>query len=161
MLLSMAALIIALFVILVAWGWYLVPKKTGAHKASTLSFIGQQSKSLPSPDVTVIPVAQIEKEPGHRIYVPGVPGPGQPSLASARRRRIRGTLVTMAIVSVAAALYTGSTNWWFTHIGVDALLLIYYGLSQHLRSSGARVSRPPAYAGAGESEPILRRVAGG
>ena len=156
----MAALIIALFVILVAWGWYLVPKKTGAHRASTLSFIGQQS-SRPSADVTVIPVAQIEKEPGHRIYVPGVPRPGQPSLASARRRRIRGTLVTMAVVSVAAALYTGSSNWWLTHIGVDALLLIYYGLSQQLRSSGARVSRSPAYAGAGESEPILRRVAGG
>ena len=152
----MAALIIALFVILVAWGWYLAPKKTGAHKASTLSFIGR-----PSPDATVVRVAQIEEKPGHGIYVPGVPRPGQPSLASARRRRIRGTLVTMAVLSVAAALYTGSTNWWLTHIGVDALLLIYYGLSHQVRSSGARVSRPPAYVGAGESEAILRRVAGG
>ncbi len=157
----MAALIIALFVILVAWGWYLVPKKSGAHKASTLSFIGQQSKSRPFPDVTIIPVAQIEKDPGHRIYVPGVPGLGQPSMATARRRRIRGTLGTMAVLSVAAALYTGSSNWWLTHIGVDALLLIYYGLSQQLRSSGARVLRSSDYAGAGESEPILRRVAGG
>jgi len=82
----MAALMIALFIILVAWGWYLVPKKTGAHKSSRLSFGRQQSKSGQAPDVTVIPVAPAAGNTGLRVaggagykeHVPGAPGPPSP-----------------------------------------------------------------------------------
>ena len=155
----MAALMIALFIILVAWGWYLVPKKTGAHKSSRLSFGRQQSKSGSAPAVTVIPVARVAGSIGHQERAPGAPGP--PSPASARRSRIRGVLVAMAVISAAAALYTGSLNWWLTHIGVDALLLVYYGLSLQVQSRAASASRSAGLGSRGRSDPVLRRVVGG
>lgn len=67
----------------------------------------------------------------------------------------------MAVVSVAAALYTGSFNWWLVHIGVDALLLIYYGLSLQVQRSAPSVSRSPVMASRERSDPVLRRVVGG
>ncbi|MDE0602702.1 MAG: hypothetical protein OXI56_12980 [bacterium] len=155
----MAALMIALFVILVAWGWYLVPKKTGAHKSSRLSFGRQQSKSGRTPEVTVIPVARVTGNNGYQERVPGAPGP--PSAASARRSRVRGFLLAMAVISAAAALYTRSLNWWLTHIGIDALLLVYYGLSLQLQSRSASVSRSRGVGSRGRSDPVLRRVVGG
>ena len=155
----MAALMIALFVILVAWGWYLVPKKTGAHKSSRLSFGRQQPRSGRVPDVTVIPVARVAGSTGNGEHVPGAPGP--PSAASARRSRIRGVLVAMAVISAASALYTRSLNWWLTHIGIDALLLIYYGLSLQVQSRAASLSRSPGVGSRGRSDPVLRRVVGG
>ena len=155
----MAALMIALFVILVAWGWYLVPKKTGAHKSSRLSFGRQQSKSGRAPEVTVIPVARVAGNSAYREQVPGAPGP--PSPASARRSRIRGVLVAMAVISAAAALYIRSLNWWLIHIGVDALLLIYYGLSLQVQSRAASLSRSQGAGSRGRSDPVLRRVVGG
>lgn len=155
----MAALMIALFVILVAWGWYLAPKKTGAHKSSRLSFGRQQSKSGRAPEVTVIPVARVAGSPGYGEHVPGAPGP--PSAASARRSRIRGVLVAMAVISAAAALYTRSLNWLLTHIGMDALLLVYYGLSLQVQSRASSLSRSLGVGTTGRSDPVLRRVVGG
>ena len=155
----MAALMIALFVILVAWGWYLVPKKTGAHKSSRLSFGRQQPKSGRAPAVTVIPVARVAGSNGFRERVPGAPGP--PSAASTRRGRIRGVLVAAAVISVAAALYTRSLNWWLTHIGIDALLLVYYGLSLQVQSRAASLSRSRGVGSSGRPDPVLRRVVGG
>ena len=154
----MAALMIALFVILVAWGWYLAPKKTGAHKSSRLSFGRQQSRSGRAPQVTVIPAARSDGR-GYGENVPGAPGP--PSAASARRSRIRGVLVAMVVISAAAALYTRSLNWLLTHIGMDALLLVYYGLSLQVQSRASSLSRSPGVGTTGRSDPVLRRVVGG
>ena len=66
----------------------------------------------------------------------------------------------MAVISAVAALYTGSLNWWLTHIGVDALLLIYYGLSLQVQSRAASASRA-GVGSRGRSDPVLRRVVGG
>ncbi len=155
----MAGLIIALFIILVAWGWYLIPKKSGAQKTSTLSFFGQQSKGGQSSGVTVIPVSYLKEDPGHDRLDPI--GREQRPMASARRRRVRTFLVVLAFLSVAAALYTGSLNWWLAHIGIDALLVIYYGLAMQFQSSNALASYSPGSMDRGESVSLLRKVAGG
>ena len=66
-----------------------------------------------------------------------------------------------AVISAAAALYTRSLNWWLTHIGIDALLLVYYGLSLQVQSRAVSVSRSPGVGSTGRSDPVLRRVVGG
>ena len=162
----MAALIIALFLIVVVWGWFLIPKKAGAHKASTMSVRGRQSKT-PGPrsrsrstaaDVTVVPVASTGTSPGAPVPVVG----GQRTRASARRRRVRTVLITAAVTTVAAALYTGSINWWLTHAAFDALLVICYGLEMQLQDGAADKRVPtPASADQEPAQPALRRVAGG
>ncbi|MYD42006.1 MAG: hypothetical protein F4W94_09835 [Acidimicrobiia bacterium] len=150
---------IALFVILVAWGWYLAPKKTGAHRSSRLSFGRRQSKSGRALNATVIPVAPVTGNIGFQQHVPGAPGP--PTAASARRSRIRGVLVAVAVMSAVAALYTRSLNWLLIHIGIDALLLVYYGLSLQVQSKTASLSRSPGVGSTGRPDPVLRRVVGG
>jgi len=159
----MAALIIALFLIVVVWGWFLIPKKAGAHKASTLNVRGKQSKapnqrsrSKSVADVTVVPVAGTRTGYGAPVPVVG----GNPSGASNRRRRVRAVLVALAVLSAAAALYTGSVNWWFFHAACDALLIIYYGLAMQLQDSrvGRTITSTPSEE---EARPALRRVAGG
>ena len=162
----MAALIIALFLIVVVWGWFLIPKKAGAHKASTLSVRGRQAKSAgqrtrprsAAADVTVVPVAHTATSPGAPVPVVG----GQRARASARRRRVRTVLITAAVASLAGALYTGSVNWWLTHAAFDAMLIIYYGLEMQLQDS-ATSRKTPASADAEReaAQPALRRVAGG
>ncbi|MCE2527505.1 MAG: hypothetical protein J4G00_08235 [Actinomycetia bacterium] len=159
----MAALIIALFVIVVVWGWYLIPKKAGAHKASTLNVRGRQSKtasqvarSKSTPDVQVVPAAGTRTGYGAPVPVVG----GNRSGATNRRRRVRAVLIAMAVLSAAAALYTGSVNWWLTHAASDALLLIYFGLALQLQD-GKAASTNAAPATQQESQPALRRVAGG
>ncbi len=156
----MAVLIIALFVIVVVWGWYLVPKKTGAHKSSTLNVRGRQitsrsqrpaSRSVPG--VTVVAgVANPRVTP-----VPARVGSG----ASTRRRRIRTGLVIAAVLSIAAALYTGSINWWWAHLAMDALLIIYYGLSMQIRENRAAQIAPTVSRFQEESRSGLRKVVGG
>ena len=161
----MAALIIALFLIVVVWGWFLIPKKAGAHKASTLSVRGRQARtasqktrSKSAADVTVVPVASTATGPGAPVPVAG----GQRTRASARRRRVRTILITAAVSSLAGALYTGSLNWWLTHAAFDAMLIIYYGLEMQLQDSGTG-RRVPTAAEAEQklAQPALRRVAGG
>ena len=158
----MAALIIALFVIVVVWGWFLIPKKAGAHNASTLKVRGKRSKTpnprsvaKPAADITVVPAAGTRRGYGAPVPVVGGHRPG----ASARRRRVRAVLVAMAVLSAAVALYTGSINWWLFHAASDALLIIYYGLAMHLRDSGA--TRTPSATRSEATRPALRRVAGG
>ena len=159
-----AALIIALFVIVVVWGWYLIPTKSGAHRSSTLSFWGRQSKvasqrpqARPAPEVKVVPVAQAAAEPLGSVPFAIVQ---QGSMAFARRRRVRTVLVAMAVITVAAGLYTGSLNWWLAHVAVDALLIIYYGLAMQFQ--GSRVGMASSVISAqGGSREVLRRVAGG
>lgn len=162
----MAALIIALFLIVVVWGWFLIPKKAGAHKASTLSVRGRQAKRgsqrtrsrSAAADVTVVPVANTATGPGAPVPVAG----GQRTRASARRRRVRTVLITAAVGSLAGALYTGSVNWWLTHAAFDAMLIIYYGLEMQLQdSAGARRVRTSEDAEQEVAQPALRRVAGG
>ena len=158
----MAVLIIALFVIVVVWGWYLMPKKTGAHKSSQLNVRGrkvisrgQNLRPEPVTDVAVIPVAPAAK--AREMPVAAVTGTG----ASARRRRVRAILAGAALVSVAAALYTGSINWWLIHVAMDALLIIYYGLSLQLQESRATRAAPVVARFQEETRPTLRKVVGG
>ncbi len=158
----MAVLIIALFVIVVVWGWYLVPKKTGAHKSSTLNVRGRQitsrsqrSASRSVPGATVVPVAGAANP---RVTpVPARVGSG----ASTRRRRIRTGLVIAVVLSIAAALYTGSSNWWWVHLAMDALLIIYYGLSMQIRENRAAQIAPTVSRFQEESRSGLRKVVGG
>lgn len=138
----------------------MIPKRTGAHKSSALNvrdrrfrFGSRQSSPESAPDVTVAPAAA----PRRVAAVPAAASSG----AWARRRRIRTILVSAAVVSAAIALYTGSINWWWTHVGVDALLILYYGLSMQFEASrGARVA-PPVAPVQEESRPALRKVVGG
>lgn len=159
----MAALIIALFVIVVVWGYFLIPTKAGAHKSSALNFRGRQSRTTgqtptqPLSGVTVVPVSRSPN--GHGAPVPVVGGVR--SGASVRRRRIRNALVTMAVISAAASLYTGSINWWLTHVGIDALLIIYFGLALQLQDTRAARAATASPSGQQASRPALRRVAGG
>lgn len=159
----MAMLIIALFLIVVVWGWFLIPKKAGAHKASALSVRNRKSRtarqaalSKSNGDVHVVPVAGARTGFGAPVPVVG----GNRSGASTRRRRVRTVLVSMAILSAAAALYTGSLNWWLVHAASDALLLIYFGLAMQLRDERTK-AKPAAPSAREESRPALRRVAGG
>ena len=158
----MAALIIALFVIVAVWGWFLVPKKTGAHRSSSLSIRGrrfkpdgQRTRSGPTPEVTAIPVAGMAK--GRVAVVPAGAGTGP----SARRRRVRAVLIGAAVVSLAAALYTTSMTWWWTHLAVDGLLVIYYGLWMQWQEGRAIRVSPSISRTEQESRPALRKVVGG
>ena len=158
----MAVLIIALFVIVVAWGWYLVPKKTGAHKSSRLNVRGREFTSRgrqPEPTAaTRVSVAPVAGRPAASVRpVPSPVGSG----ASARRRRVRTVLVSTALVTVAAALYTGSVTWWWVHLAVDGLLVIYYGLSMQLQQNRTALFPPTAARPIEESRPTLRKVVGG
>lgn len=158
----MAILIIALFVIVVVWGWYMVPKKTGAHKSSTLNVRGRQFKSRsqrpraqPSSGVTVVPAAAASP-----TRVAAVPS-GPVSNASARRRRIMIGLATAALVAAAAAFYTGSASWWWVHVAFDGCLIMYYGLTLQLQQSRSALIAPVASRSPAESRPPLRQVVGG
>lgn len=71
-------------------------------------------------------------------------------------------MIAAAGASAAAALYTGSVDWWLTHAAFDAMLIIYYGLEMRLQEGAA--ARRVATPGSPEqqaSQPALRRVAGG
>ncbi len=158
----MAVLIIALFVIVVVWGWYLVPKKSGAHKSSTLNVRGRRLASRsPQPppgatsDVTVARVATAA-----RARIAPVPD-GAGSGAFARRQRVRTVLVGAAVVSLAAALYTGSISWWWLHVAIDGLLVIYYGLALQFRENRGVGMTPTVSRPQEESPPVLRKVVGG
>jgi hypothetical protein len=157
----MAALIIALFPIVVVWGWFLIPKKGGAHKAATFSMGGQPKtngrKSRSKQDeVTVVPVTNTGF--GHGAPVPVVGG--HRTGASARRRRVRTVLVGAAVGSLVLALYAASVNWWLTHAAFDALLLIYYGLEMQLQDGSVRGAATPTSTEQA-TQPALRRVVGG
>lgn len=158
----MAALIIALFVIVAVWGWFLVPKRTGAHRSSTLSVRGRQfeaarrdTPSEPAPEVAAIPVAGPAR--GRIAVVPTGAGSGP----SARRRRVRAVLIGAAVASLAAALYTTSMTWWWIHLAVDGLLVIYYGLWMQWQEGRAVPVSRPAGLTERESRPALRKVVGG
>lgn len=69
-------------------------------------------------------------------------------------------LVSMAILSAAAAFYTGSVNWWLVHAASDALVVIYFGLAMQLRDGRAKATTA-APSAREQSRPGLRRVAGG
>lgn len=160
----MAAYIIALFLIVVVWGWYLIPKKAGAHKASTLNIGGRRPKVasprsvVKSPgEITVVPVAGSQAGIGAPVPVVG----GSRSGANARRRQVRSVLGALAVLTVAAALFTGSITWWLVHICFDGLLIIYYGLTMQLQDNQTAVIARAAPSDNRESQPRLRRVAGG
>ena len=154
----MAVLIISLFVIVVVWGWYLVPKRSGTHKTSTLNVRGRGllTRSQPTPSgATPVGAPPVEK----RGLAP-VPNTRQ-SGAFTRRQRVRAVLAGAAVVSLAVALYTGSINWWWLHLAMDGLLILYYGLSLQMRENrGVRMTGTvPRYRE--ESSPVLRRAVGG
>ena len=89
----MAALIIALFLIVVVWGWFLIPKKAGAHKASTLSVRGRQARSGESEELapSLLPLMSRLFPWPSTATGPGAPVPVVPGdsgrRASARRRQ--------------------------------------------------------------------------
>ena len=160
----MAALLVALFIIVVAWGWFLVPKKSGAQRSSALNFrdrmssaIQQRPKARQAPDSGVAQVS-FSREGAPQV-IPVRAGGEYRSMAT-RRRQVRTALVVLAVLTAAVALYTGAVNWWLVHVAMDALLIIYYGLS--LQFQAARAAAPSSAAPVREeTEPVLRRVVGG
>ncbi len=157
----MAVLIISLFVIVVVWGWYLIPKKSGAHKTSTLNVRGRRLTSRNQPPLSgaTPEVAAVRVAPAEQARLAPVPNNRQGAFT--RRQRVRAVLAGAAVVSLAVALYTGSINWWWFHMAIDGLLIVYYGLSLQMRENrGVRmtgtVSRHQE-----ESPPVLRRAVGG
>ncbi len=159
----MAALLVALFIIVVAWGWFLVPKKSGSQRPSALNFRDRLSSAIPqrtkvrrTPDSGVAQ-ASFSQEGAPRV-VPVRSGGEHRSMAT-RRRQVRRALVVLAVLTAAVALYTGAINWWLVHVAIDALLIIYYGLS--LQFQDTAVMSPATSTREEETEPVLRRVVGG
>lgn len=159
----MATLIVALFVIIAVWGWYLIPKKGGAHQAAATGVREwgsknrvQRMRAKQDSDVRVIPAAGTQAGVGAPVQVVG----GTRTNASTRRRRVRTSLIGMAVLSLAIAFYTGSANWWITHVAVDALLIIYYGLAMHIEANAAARPAVTTRSAREEAPPTLRRVSG-
>ena len=154
----MAALLVALFVIVVVWALYLIPSKS--RNSSTLTFWGRQSKvsshqpvTQPVSGVKVVPIAKARSQPLSSVPIAVIQ---RGSTAPARRRRVRTVLVAMAVITAASGLYAGSLNWWLAHVVVDGLLIIYSGLAMLVRGGSAGSYSTVSLA----ERQVLRRVSG-
>ena len=115
-----ASLIVALLVIATVWGFYLLPSLMGDRRNAPLSSTEQFDRwtSL---------MADVQR----RQYSPS--DASSRLTVRARRRRVLGMLIGLAVVALIVAWWRDSFNWLLVHLAVDVLLALYVAVLVQLR----------------------------
>jgi hypothetical protein len=115
-----ASLIVALLVIATVWGFYLLPSLMGDRRNAPLSSTEQFDRwtSL---------MADVQR----RQYNPS--DASSRLTVRARRRRVLGLLIGLAVVVLIVAWWRDSFTWLLVHLAIDVLLALYVAVLVQLR----------------------------
>lgn len=115
-----ASLIVALLVIATVWGFYLLPSLLGDRRNAPLNSTEQFDRwtSL---------MADVQR----RQYASS--NSSSRLTVRARRRRVLGVLVGLAVITLGVAWWQNSFNWLLVHLAVDVLLALYVAVLVQLR----------------------------
>lgn len=115
-----ASLIVALLVIATVWGFYLLPSLMGDKRDAPLSSTEQFDRwtSL---------MADVQRRQVNSTVA------ANRVTVRARRRRVLGMLIGLAVVTLVVAWWRNSLNWLLVHLAVDVLLAIYVAVLVQLR----------------------------
>ncbi|HLT97751.1 MAG TPA: hypothetical protein VK070_13315 [Acidimicrobiia bacterium] len=117
-----ASLIVALLVIATVWGFYLLPSLLGDRRDAPLSSTEQFDRwtSL---------MADVQR----RQY--SASASSTKLTVRARRRRVLGVLIGLAVATLAVAWWRNSLNWLLVHLAVDVLLALYVAVLVQIRQA--------------------------
>ncbi|HEX2153112.1 MAG TPA: hypothetical protein VHL52_03940 [Acidimicrobiia bacterium] len=115
-----ASLIVALLVIATVWGFYLLPSLMGDKRDAPLNSTEQFDRwtSL---------MADVQR----RQY--NATAASQRLTVRARRRRVLGVLIGLAVATLAVAWWRNSLTWLLIHLGVDVMLALYVAVLVQIR----------------------------
>ena len=119
-----APLLIAALVILAIWGTYLFPTIFGKRRSAPLN-------STEEFDRWTHVMADVQ----NRTYAAS--SAATRGSVRARRRKVLGLMVGVAIVTLAVSFVTGSVWWLVVHLAVDALIAAYVGLLLQVKQQHA------------------------
>jgi hypothetical protein len=117
-----ASLIVALLVIATVWGFYLLPSLMGDRRDAPLSSTEQFDRwtSL---------MADVQR----RQF--SASASSKRLTVRARRRRVLGTLIGLAVATLVVAWLRDSLNWLLVHLAVDVLLALYVAVLVQIRQA--------------------------